>query len=201
MLVHPEADLLWTGDSVVEFSTGRELRQINRGQLKYYGTGRQSRVSWLGATHVVEECPLLPEGEEDSERYESNRIVLWNTESGEPVANELSPHGVCLSVSADGSKLAEGGSDTRVRFRNVKTLAVESEFRAHDASVKSIDFHPVLPILATMSGTEVRLWDLKDGRMLEEIRLDFRGETIRFVADGRQMQVNGTLFKPKSCGP
>jgi hypothetical protein len=201
MLIHPDADLLWTGDSVVEFSTGRELRRVNRGQLKHYGTGHQSRVSWLGATHVVEECPLPLKNEEGSGLYESNRLVLWDTESGEPIADELSPHGICISVSPDGTKLAEGCTDKRVRFRNPETLAVEREFRAHDSPVKSIGFHPVLPILATLSLTEARLWDLSDGRMLEEIRLKFETHRIRFVAGGRMLQVDGMLFEPKSCAP
>jgi serine/threonine protein kinase/WD40 repeat protein len=201
MLIHPEADRLWTGDSVVEFSTGRELSRIKRGPFKFYQAGTQVRAAWVGPNHVVEACAVQSKNEEEPDEYESNRLVLWNTETGEPVANEVSPNGVCLSMSPDGTTLAEGCTDMRVRFRNPKTLAVEREFRVHDSQVKAVDFHPVLPILATLSLTEARLWDLNDGRMLEEIRLRFGPRAVGFVAGGRMLLVDGLLFEPKSCAP
>jgi len=199
LLIHPESDLLWIGDAVLEFSSGNQLRAINRGQLKNYGN--VDRVSWLGSSHVVEHCHTASKENEDADVYESNHIVLWDTQTGEPVVDELSEQGLCLSVSADGKHLAEGCTDYRVRFRNPRTLAVEREFRVHDTRVKSIDFHPTLPILATLGVNEVRLWDLKDGRMLEEILLSFEVNTVRFMADGRRLLVDGRLFEPKSCAP
>jgi WD40 repeat protein len=78
---------------------------------------------------------------------------------------------------------------------------VEREFRVHDSQVRAVDFHPVLPILATLSLTEARLWDLNDGRMLEEIRLRFGPRAVGFVAGGRMLLVDGLLFEPKSCAP
>jgi WD40 repeat protein len=199
LLIHPESDLLWIGDAVLEFSSGTKIREVNRGQLKHYGN--VDRVSWLGSSHVVEHCHTASKDNEDADVYESNRIVLWDTQTGEPVIDELSEQGLCLSVSADGKQLAEGCADYRVRFRNPKTLAVEREFRVHDTRVKSIDFHPTLPILVTLGVNEVRLWDLKDGRMLEEILLSFEVNTVRFMADGRRLLVDRMLFEPKSCAP
>ena len=200
MLIHPDADLLWTGDSVVEFSTGKELTRIKRGHFKHPGASLK-RVSWLGPKHVVEECPVQSVNEDELEGYQSNNLVLWDTETGEPVADVPSPLGICVGVSADGSRLAEGCSDYRVRFRNLKTLAVESEFRVHDSAVRSVDFHPTLPILATLGLSEVRFWNLNDGRMLEEIRLKHEPRNVRFVANGRQVLVWGGLYEPKCCTP
>jgi WD40 repeat protein len=174
---------------------------MRRGSFKFHPAGNQSRVAWLGANHVVEECPVPFKNVEESDEYESNRLVLWNTETGEPVADEISPHGFCLSVSPDGAMVAEGCDDSRVRFRNPKTLEVEREFRVHDSRVKSVEFHPSLPILATLGLTEARLWDVKDGRMLEEIRLKGEASAVSFVAGGRILQVGGLLFEPKSCAP
>ena len=81
------------------------------------------------------------------------------------------------------------------------TLAVEREFRVHDSEVRNLDWHPTLPVLATLGRNEVRLWDVKSGRMLEEIRLKKEGGHLRFVADGRRLLVDWMLFEPKACAP
>jgi len=201
VLIHPQADLLWTGDAVVAFSTGAELKRMNRGRFSGYQRFPQRRAAWIGATRVVEECPVVLKTEGGSVTSVSNWIVLWDTQTGEPVAEEVSPDGNCLSVSPDGSSIAEGCNDKRVRFRNPKTLAVEREFRVHESGVRNIDWHPTLPIIATLGANEVRLWDAKEGRMLEEIRLRGDSRSMRFVANGRQLQVSRILFEPKSCAP
>ncbi len=203
MLLHPDADLLWTGDAVVQFSTTAELRRINRGRFKGYSRFPQRRTAWIGTNRVVEECRFSTKNEGDSEQSEANWIVLWDTQTGEVIAEELSPNGQCLSVSPDGSSIAEGCTDNRVRFRNPKTLAVEREIRVHDheSGVRNVDWHPTLPILATLGGNEVRLWDVKEWRTIEEIRLKHEAMSLRFVANGRQVYVHGMLFEPKSCAP
>ena len=201
MLIHPTADRLWTGDSVVEFSTGRELARIKRDVLKFYAAGTHVRVVWAAENRVMEECRVASKTEDDSDEYEVNQLILWNTETGEPVVDTPSPNGLCLSISPDGATVAEGCSDMRVRFRNPKTLAVEREFRVHDSKVNAIDFHPARPILATLGSTEARLWDLSDGRMLEEIRLRAGARSIAFLAGGRVLQIEGMLFEPKCCMP
>lgn len=127
--------------------------------------------------------------------------MLWDTDTGEPVANENSPYGLCVGVSPDGASVAESCSDRRVRFRNVKTLAVEREFRVHDSKVRAVEFPPKLQILATLGVTEARLWDQNDGQMLEEIRSKSEARRMNFVADGGLLQIDGKLFELKSCAP
>ena len=200
MVIHPEADLLWTGDAVVEFSTAKELTRINRGRFASYGRFFK-RAGWLGTDRMVEACRVGANDGENADGYESNWIVVWDTRTGQPVAEELSPYGQCLAVSPQGALLAEGCKDNRVRLRNPKTLAVEREFRVHDSEVRNLDWHPTLPVLATLGRNEVRLWDVKSGRMLEEIRLKNAWSRLRFVADGRQLFVDWMLFEPRACAP
>ena len=130
--------------------------------------------------------------------------MLWNTSTGEAVSSEPSPLGNCLSVSSDGTLIAEGCKDRRVRFRNAKTLAVEGEFLVHDSAVLGVDWHPSGLILATMGDSEIRLWDVKTGRLLEEIRhkwLEWHlgSAPVRFLAEGRRLIVGDSVFEPKCC--
>jgi WD40 repeat protein len=73
-----------------------------------------------------------------------------------------------------------------------------------DGPVSGLAWHPRLPILATASGTSVRLWSTENWKMLEEIRLksaheapllDIPGE------EGRRLFVwiggNISIFEPK----
>jgi hypothetical protein len=55
--------------------------------------------------------------------------------------------------------------------------------------------------LATLSQNEVRLWDVKESRILEEIRLKEPKTEIRFLSNGRQLKVGELIFEPKSCAP
>ena len=125
--------------------------------------------------------------------------MLWNTSTGEAVSYESSSLGVCLSVSSDGNQIAEGCKDRRVRFRNAKNLAIEGEFLVHDSAVSGVDWHPNGLILATMGDSEIRLWDVKTGRLLEEIRIKQLARSLRFLAGGRRLIVGDLVFEPKSC--
>ena len=63
------------------------------------------------------------------------------------------------------------GADRKVRIRDVATLAVQQEFRAHDGPITALAWHPTKPILATASADlSIRLWNLDTGRRVEELR-------------------------------
>jgi serine/threonine protein kinase/WD40 repeat protein len=202
MLIHPDSDLLWTGESVFEFSSARELMRMKRAEFKNYPASRRGRrAAWMGTDHMVEQCRVGAAGADASDDFGANHLVLWDLKTGAPAAHEPSPYGRGVAVSPDGKTVAEGCVDLRVRFRNPTTLAVEREIRAHDSEVKDLEWHPSGRILATLSQNEVRLWDVKESRILEEIRLKEPKTEIRFLSNGRQLKVGELIFEPKSCAP
>jgi WD40 repeat protein len=208
ILPHPSLGLLWTGEAVVDISSGAQLTQVNRTLFKNVNRSIAPTPCWIGSDRLVEHCSV--DGVRDSqdpEAYLERVMVLWNTSTGEAVSYESSPLGVCLSVSSDGNQIAEGCKDRRVRFRNAKNLAIEGEFLVHDSVVRGVDWHPNGRILATMGDSEIRLWDVRTGRLLEEIRikglaksLRFLFEPLRFLAGGRRLIAGDSVFEPKCCG-
>jgi len=98
------------------------------------------------------------------------RVVLWDATSGKIVQSILHRTTMdTLALAPDGSRFAEGGADKHVRIRDAVTLAVKQEFRAHDAAITALAWHPTQPILATASADlSIRLWNLETGRRLEE---------------------------------
>jgi WD40 repeat protein len=155
----------------------------------------------MGTDRMVEQCRVGAAGADASDDFGANHLVLWELKTGAPAAHEPSPYGRGVAVSPDGKTVAEGCVDLRVRFRNPKTLAVEREIRAHDSEVKDLEWHPSGRILATLSQNEVRLWDVKESRILEEILLKEPKTEIRFLSNGRQLKVGELIFEPKSCAP
>jgi len=164
--IHPTEDRVWTGRVVFEFSSGRILTEVkNREGLN----GGDSPV-WAGANRVVEiaiaNSPAAEFGEFSGELLQ---IAVWDADLGTLVAKVKAPNAQCLCASPDGLHIAEGGADKRVRIRNARTLEVEQEFRAHEDSLKSIAWHPVLPLLVTAAKDGlIRIWDLHDLRKIEE---------------------------------
>jgi serine/threonine protein kinase/WD40 repeat protein len=98
-------------------------------------------------------------------------LIVWDTDTGKVVRRTTNPTRMdALACSADGCILAEGGEDKRVRLRDASTLEIKQEFRAHDAAITALAFHPTKPLLATASSDRsVRLWNLTDGTIAQEI--------------------------------
>ncbi|MEI7776423.1 MAG: hypothetical protein WCK17_16795, partial [Verrucomicrobiota bacterium] len=76
-------------------------------------------------------------------------------------------------------------------------------FRVHDNAVSDVAWHPTLPMLATQSWEDhsVRVWNLKDYRMLEEFTgLQAQGR-MTISPNGRRLLVTEkktVVFEPKS---
>jgi hypothetical protein len=165
LALHPSEDRLWAGTRVFEFSTGRELVTVNRGNLIDGKT-----PVWLALNRVAE---IAQGGESPSARSESDRvplrIALWDAESGTLLATAPAQHAEWICGSPDGLHLAEAGADKRVRIRNARTLEIEREFRAHDSPLTGIVWHPTLPLLVTVARDGVfRIWNTDDFRKVEE---------------------------------
>jgi len=117
-------------------------------------------------------------------------IILWDSITGRRL-RAVGSRGITsvLCAAPDGRRFAEAGADRLVRIRDAGTLAVMREFRAHNAPLTALAWHPSRPILGTASeDLSIRLWNLDDGTRLDE----FRGplsppNVLSFSPDGRRL--------------
>ena len=166
----PAGDKLWTGIAVYDTSSGKMLCQTERQNVEFPPIG-SGASRWVSSQRVAEVGMVKAEWEGASPEAMERAILLWDAETGKRLLAVDAPDADAISVSSDGKKIAEAGADMRIRIRNSETLEVETEFRAHDGAITDVVWHPKMPLLVTASeDLTVRIWNLKDGHLLEELR-------------------------------
>jgi WD40 repeat protein len=180
----PSGQRLWTGKEVLETQQGRTLCKIER-----RGVGERFFPSvWIGEKRLAEAIEVA--GAEGA----SCLLNVWDTDTGNLLRNVPMPADVtlkALAVSSDGRRLAEGGSDLKIRIRDTATMNVLHEFRAHDQDVTALAWDPTTGLLASGSADlTVRLWDVS-GAQPKQWR-EFRGPTnvvksLAFSPSGRRL--------------
>jgi serine/threonine protein kinase/WD40 repeat protein len=207
--LHPTKDELWARRHLLDLKTGKEISFVDNSEY-YPRGGWYHRPSgniavWVGADHVLEPVEKLVSRDNSSQKQLLKMLALWDVRAGKLDADATAPYSFVIAASPDGKVVLEGGTDKRLRVRNAKTLEVEIEFRAHDATLTGVAAHPTLPLVATASRDGfIRIWNPADGRLVEEIRIDFEksydltvspsGRRLLAMEFGREVQV----FEPRS---
>ncbi len=75
-----------------------------------------------------------------------------------------------LALEPEESRFAEAGHGYDIRIRSVADLSVIRKFRAHDAPIVALAWHPKLPILASASlDRAIRFWNVDSGALVDEL--------------------------------
>ena len=124
-----------------------------------------------------------------------HRLVRVDLTAGEPRGQSGSAVPLTsLAVNADGSLLAFGSTDRRVYILRANDFSTGWVFRAHEADVGAVAFHPRLPLIATgsMDGS-VKLWTYRDLRRPLATFLGLGGApvTLSFNPAGTLLFVDG----------
>jgi WD40 repeat protein len=112
---------------------------------------------------------------------------LWNYRTGE--LDRLGHFGrpvYGVAFSADGRYVASGGHDRQIRIWDVASRARLHQFAGHTQRVRSVAFHPYLPLLASAGEDRtIRLWNLAT-RSAERMLLGHAQSVnaVAFSADG-----------------
>ena len=208
LILHPSLDLLWTENGLFDFATGEKRVETKKGIFEAVFNRHQNTGVWIGAErvlHIGYWGQAASDAETDPAVALSKSLVLWDTTTGESVLSIVAHKAEALCVSPDATMIAEAGQDKRVRIRDARTLKILQEFRVHDSAVNDVAWHPLLPVLVTYSWEDkkIRVWNLKDCRMVEEFTLGSATGEGRMVIspDGRQLIVSSKsmhVYEPKT---
>jgi len=84
-------------------------------------------------------------------------------------------------------------------------VELEVEFRAHDASLTGVAWHPARPLVATASKDGViRIWNRNDWSLVEEIRTEFeKGYDLAVSPSGKRLlamcfERDVQIYEPRS---
>ncbi len=164
----PSGELGWTREGLYDTNTGKLLQKYERKDL-----GGTAWVQWLDETRVLE-LTLVTRKTEDGGELTEFTYVLWEAQTGKILLKLAEPRARTFGVSPDGLWLAEGGSDGRLRIRSTQTLDVQADYKVHDTSVLQVVWHPSKPVVITCSKDyRVKVWDVRDGAMLQNYRCWF----------------------------
>jgi hypothetical protein len=200
----PKGDFIWAGYAIFETSPGKKPRNVDWRGIERPDF-RDVTPRWVGDSHVVEMVLTQPNKESS---LKGRSLALWSVADGKHAASVLAPNAKSLAASPDGSQIAEGGSDKKVRIRDGKTLVEQRVLRVHDDAVLAVAWHPTLPVLATASADRtVRIWDLNSDTMVEEFGLfEMVPDRLFWSPDGTQLAVRSRsvgavidIVRPVSC--
>jgi len=101
---------------------------------------------YLGHAGIIWSLDYSPRGELLASGSQDNTIILWDTETGQPVGQRLTNHGGPVrrvAFSHDGEMLASGGFDNLVFLWDVdSSQAIGGPFVAHGNNVMDVRFGP-----------------------------------------------------------
>ena len=124
-----------------------------------------------------------------------HRVVRIDTVAGKTRGNSISAVPLTsLAIAPDGGLLAFGSTDRRVYILRANDFSTGWVFRAHEADVGAVAFHPRLPIIATGSvDGSVKLWTHRDLRRPLATFLGLGGApvTLSFNPSGTLLLVDG----------
>jgi hypothetical protein len=163
----PDGELIWFHDAVYSTVSAGGLTKLDRTGLTplYY----RIPARWVDNDHVVEVAMLSDGAGTKDPSLRSRCLVLWDAKSGARIHSLAAPEANAVSVSPDGTRIAEAGADMKVRIRDAETLEVVQTLRVHDGPAQDVAWHPKRPVLATCSDDfSVRIWDLNAMDLIEE---------------------------------
>jgi serine/threonine protein kinase/WD40 repeat protein len=202
----PSGKTIWHAGAFRENSALKVTTSTDRNGHFFPEGNANSR--WVGDSHFVEMAsPRQAEATEDENSLD-RVLLLYSSAGGKPLSTTSARQAVGLAAAPDGSRIAEAGSDMRLRIRDAQTLKVLRELRTHDAPLTAVAWHPSLPYVATASEDHrVKIWDLRTEKAVKKIGF-FAGipSNLLWSPDGKTLAVQSVgesyfvdLFKIDCC--
>ncbi|PVG03761.1 WD40 repeat-like protein [Serendipita vermifera] len=161
------------------------------GSLKKW---KELQSEWRGHTGKIKSVAFSSNNRRIVSGSADNTILLWDAETGEPLAKPMKGHTssvTSVAFSADDHYIVSGSADETIRIWDAKTGQPLGEpLQGHTNWVRSVAFSPDgCRIVSGSADKTLRLWDAKTGQLWGE---PIQGHTalvtsVAFSPDSRQI--------------
>jgi WD40 repeat protein len=137
------------------------------------------------ADDVIFSLAFSPDGKWLADSCRFGIVHIWDVASGDLVktleyGDNSNVHD--LAFTPDGTQMATGGTAHSMRLWDVNSGQTIKSFSQE--GVMGLAFSPDGAILAAVASYFVKIWDVKSGSLLANLRLDSESMTVAFSADG-----------------
>ncbi|KAE9384653.1 WD40 repeat-like protein [Gymnopus androsaceus JB14] len=126
-------------------------------------------------------CPLVSHAHITGSHDKTVRVWDLGTEQVLHVLEGHSSQVMCIAYSPEGRKLASGSFDATVRIWDAETGETICVLKGHKAPIYTLIFSPSGTQLVSGSNSNIRIWDVLTGRILQVLR-EGHTNAIRAVA-------------------
>jgi WD40 repeat protein len=179
----PDGKLLVSGgaDNTIK------IWKVSNGEMLHTLKGHEGEVTALAVTRREDGILLIASGSKDK------TIKLWFDSVAVYTFKGHQDTILSLTFSPDGKLLASGGSDNTIKlWPTVPTCKTHTTLQGHEYEVIAIAFNHTGNLLATVSGSEIKLWEVSSGDLLytlqeglSEEQEIFLERAVAFSPDGR----------------
>lgn len=101
--------------------------------------------------------------------YDENTII-WKRNDGNIVHYLKHPYGCSIAIfNPDGTKVATGSYDGKIRIWDVQTGSLQQVFNGHNGALRSISYHSKQDLIAAGGDdNKVTIWNSKTGEIVRE---------------------------------
>ena len=135
----------------------------------------------LGHSDGVNSVCFSPDGSRIASASFDKKVKVWNSKTGQEVLDLQGHTDGVLSIcfSDDNSLVVSGSLDNSIKVWNARTGELLRTLNGHRAGVTDVSFEPAGERIASTSGYEFKIWDVKEGREIRslkhELKSDFGG--------------------------
>lgn len=129
-------------------------------------------------------------------------LRLFSAATGEPVrTTTLKDHVLTSAVSRTGELSAFAGKARIIRIYQGGDLSLHAEFRAHDAQINHLAFHPTEDIIASAGADQkVKIWNHRRQQLLAELRHPEEAGVLMFTPAGDRLYTDRRYWSLDKLG-